>query len=133
MSWADDDADVGIDGAVLLGDDVAGLGLIERHGCGPAWDGDARVCPFMCAGVTGDESEMTGNMGAWATGVLDPVRDGLVALVAAGTVPAIPAGGEVGGVSALAEGDLGDGLEWVVGAVSKRPEGKEKGEEGESE
>ena len=105
----DDDADVGVDGAMLLGDDIAGAGEFAREGGGPAGDGDARVSPFVRRGIAGDDAEVAGDAGAGPTGGLDPVGDGLVAFVAAGAVPAVPAGSEVAGVSAVVEGDWGDG------------------------
>lgn len=62
----DDDADVGVDAAVLLGDDVAGAGEFAREGGGPIGDGDARVSPFVGGGVAGDYAEVSRDVRAGA-------------------------------------------------------------------
>ena len=105
----DNDADVTVGGAVLLGDDVAGLGLFSRKGYGPAPDLDEGIGPLVGAGIARNETEMSGNAGTGMAGRDDPVGDGLIAFIAAGAVPTIPFGGEVGGVAEMSEGDFRQG------------------------
>jgi len=102
-------ADVAVDGAMLLGDDVAGGGLGAGKRGGPVGDGDVGVGPFVGAGVAGQDAEVAGDVRARAAGGDDPVSDGLIALVATGAIPAVPFGGFVAGFAEGGRGDLGDG------------------------
>jgi hypothetical protein len=108
MATGDHDADVSINGTMLLGDDVAGLGLGGWHRGGPALDSNYGIGPFMGTGVAWDQAEVARYVGSRVAGVYDPIGDSLVAFVAAGAIPAVPLGGFVVGVPLMAERYFGE-------------------------
>lgn len=99
-----DNTNVSVNGTVLLSNDVARLGLAYRHRSGPAGNPDKWVGPFVGAGVARNEAKVSGDARTGMAGGDDPVGDGLITFVAAGTIPAIPFGGFVACVADVADG-----------------------------